>query len=156
MPDETQKTSAPGGDALPLLALLQRGLRVLTDEFVQRMGVAGVDPITPAHAIVLMHLGQESPLTVAELARRADVTRQTMHRAVMQLVDEGILTSAPGTGFPRSTRIGLTEAGERRRDLARGILDELDRELAEEVGQGVVEELRGALGRVWGRAASGG
>ncbi|MCG7310801.1 MarR family winged helix-turn-helix transcriptional regulator [Brachybacterium sp. ACRRE] len=151
MHSETQQTPATAGDALPLLALLQHGLRVLTDEFVQRMEAAGVDPITPAHAIVLMHLGQESPLTVAELARRADVTRQTMHRAVMQLVDEGILTSAPGTGFPRSTLIGLTAAGEQRRDLARGILDELDRELAEEVGQGAVEELRGALGRAWGR-----
>ncbi|MFE5775290.1 MarR family winged helix-turn-helix transcriptional regulator [Brachybacterium sp. NPDC056505] len=151
MLDETQKTSATGRDALPLLALLQRGLRVLTDEFVQRMEAAGTDPITPAHAIVLMHLGQESPLTVAELARRADVTRQTMHRAVMQLVDEGILTSTPGSGFPRSTLIGLMEAGERRRDLARGILDELDRELAQEVGADAVEVLRGVLGRAWGR-----
>lgn len=78
----------------------------------------GVDPITPAHTTVLAHLGNDTSLSIAELARRAGVTRQTMHRAVTQLVDEGLLTSSPGPGFPRSTLIGLTVACCRRREVA--------------------------------------
>ncbi|WP_329236002.1 MarR family transcriptional regulator [Streptomyces sp. NBC_00111] len=49
------------------------------------------------------HENPRTSLSVAELARRAGVTRQTMHRAVTQLVGEGLLTRAPGPGFPRST-----------------------------------------------------
>ena len=66
---------------------------------MDRLDAAGVDPITPAHAAVLAHLDNGTSLSIAELARRAGVTRQTMHRAVTQLLDEGLLTSKPGPGF---------------------------------------------------------
>ena len=91
-----------------LLALLQRGARWFSEELTERLAQAGVDPITPAHASVLAHLDDEAALSIAELARRAGVTRQTMHRAVTQLVDEGLLASKPGPGFPRSSLIELT------------------------------------------------
>ncbi|MFC7466675.1 MarR family transcriptional regulator [Actinomadura keratinilytica] len=53
----------------------------------------------------------ETALSVVELARRAGVTRQTTHRAVTQLVGEGLLVGEPGPGVPRSTLIRLTDAG---------------------------------------------
>ena len=133
----------------PLLALLQRGVRWFSDELVQRLADAGVDPITPAHAAVLAHLDDESALSIAELARRAGVTRQTMHRAVTQLVDEGLLVSAPGPGFPRSSLVELTAAGRRRRDTASGILRDLERDLAGRLGTGTLAELREKLALAW-------
>ncbi|WP_103348868.1 MarR family winged helix-turn-helix transcriptional regulator [Amycolatopsis sp. CA-128772] len=136
---------------LPLLALLQRGVRWFSEELVERLDAAGVAPITPAHAAVLAHLDPSAPLSVAELARRAGVTRQTMHRAVIQLVDEGLLTSAPGPGFPRSTLIGLTTAGCQRRDVASGILRDLEQHLESRLGPAGLAGLRDGLTRAWPR-----
>ncbi|MEW5356961.1 MarR family winged helix-turn-helix transcriptional regulator [Streptomyces sp. 16-176A] len=134
---------------LPLLHLLQRGVRWFSDELLERLKAAGVDPITPAHAVVLAHLDHEEPLSVAELARRAGVTRQTMHRAVTQLLGEGLLASTPGPGFPRSTLIGLTDVGRRRRDVALGILHDLEQDLGTQLGPAALAELRESLTRAW-------
>lgn len=132
-----------------LLALLQRGARRFSEELTERLAQAGVDPITPAHASVLAHLDDEAALSIAELARRAGVTRQTMHRAVTQLVDEGLLASKPGPGFPRSSLIELTAAGRKRRDIASGILRDLEGELADRLGTSTLAELRESLTRAW-------
>jgi DNA-binding MarR family transcriptional regulator len=134
---------------LPLLALLHRAARRWSEELVERLNAAGVDPITPAHTTVLAHLGNDASLSVAELARRADVTRQTMHHCVMRLVDEGLLTSTPGHGFPRSTLIGLTAAGRQRREIALGILHQLEAELGSELGPDALAQLRDSLTRGW-------
>lgn len=135
----------------PLLALLQRGVRWFSDELLERLAAAGVDNITPAHTNVLAYLDQGMSLSIAELARRAGVTRQTMHRAVTQLVDEGLLTSTPGPGFPRSTSIELTTAGRQRRDTASGILRDLEQDLAARLGTEAMAELRQSLTHVWPR-----
>ncbi|GGM94601.1 hypothetical protein GCM10011609_35090 [Lentzea pudingi] len=135
----------------PLLTLLQRGARWFSDELVERLAAAGVDPITPAHAAVLAHLENDTALSVAELARRAGVARQTMHRAVTQLVDEGLLVSTPGPGFPRSTLIALTAAGCQRRDVASGILLDLEQIVESRLGPAALAELRDSLTRAWPR-----
>lgn len=134
---------------LPLLALLHRTVRRLQDELVEGLAAAGVEPITPAHTIVLAHLGDGVALSVAELARRAGVTRQTMHRAVRQLVDEGLLTRRPGSGFPRTTLIAYSAAGRRRRVVAMGVLLEAERVLGERLGDAELVRLRSTLDRVW-------
>jgi DNA-binding MarR family transcriptional regulator len=134
---------------LSLLALMQRGVRWFSDQLLQRLEAEGVDPITPAHAAVLAYLEHDTPLSIAELARRAGVTRQTMHRAVTQLLDEGLLVSTPGPGFPRSTLIALTEVGRRRRDVASGILRDLEQVLGEQLGNVALAQLRDNLARAW-------
>lgn len=133
----------------PLLALLQRGVRWFSDELLERLAAAGVDPITPAHAAVLAYLDDEAALSIAELARRAGVTRQTMHRAVTQLVDEGLLASKPGPGFPRSSLIELTPTGRQRRNVASGILRDLENHLRDQLGVETLAELRESLTRSW-------
>ena len=142
-----------GGDQAsaspPLITLLQRGARWCSDELIERLAEAGVDPITPAHAAVLANLSDEAALSIAELARRAGVTRQTMHRAVSQLVDERLLASTPGPGFPRSSLIELTATGRQRRDIAAGILRDLECDLADRLGSDTLRELRTNLTRAW-------
>lgn len=132
-----------------LLTLLQRGVRWFSDELLQGLADAGVDPITPAHAAVLANLDDDAALSIAELARRAGVTRQTMHRAVTQLVGEGLLTSTPGPGFPRSSLIELTASGRQRRDIASGIIRDLERQLADRLGAAALAALRESLTRSW-------
>ena len=72
-------------------------------------------------------------------------------RAVTQLIDEGLLVSEPGPGFPRSTLIGLTDAGCRRRDVASGILHDLEQVLGGRLGPGGLAALRDSLARAWPR-----
>ena len=74
-----------------------------------------------------------------------------MHRAVTQLVEEGLLVSSPGPGFPRTTLIGLTVAGDQRRDVAVGIMRELEEVLAGRLGTAALAELRESLARAWPR-----
>ncbi len=105
----------------------------------------------PAHAAVLAHLEHDTPLSIAELARRAGVARQTMHRAVTQLLGEGLLISTPGPGFPRSTLIALTDAGRQRRDIASGVLRDLEGVLREQLGDAALAQLRDNLTRAWPR-----
>lgn len=144
MSGENQSSAGP-----PLLALLQRGVRWFSDALVERLADAGVEPITPAHAAVLAYLGDEDAVSIAELARRAGVTRQTMHRAVTQLVDEGLLANTPGPGFPRSSLIELTAAGRQRRDIASKILRDLEHDLAGRLGTATLAELRDSLTQAW-------
>lgn len=132
-----------------LLTLLQRAVRWFSDELLERLSAAGMDPITPAHTTVLAHLGNDTSLSIAELARRAGISRQSMHRSVTQLVDEGLLTSTPGPGFPRSTVIALTVVGRRRRAIALGILHDLEEVVGEQLGAGDLTELRDHLTRAW-------
>ncbi|MFD0021685.1 MarR family winged helix-turn-helix transcriptional regulator [Streptomyces sp. NPDC058382] len=116
-----------------------------------RLEAAEVAPVTPADTTVLAHLGHDVSRSIAELARRAGATRQTMHRAVTQLIDEGLLTSTAGPEFPRSTLIRLTDARCRRRDVALGILRALEEELGSRLGPATVAELRETLTRAWPR-----
>ena len=135
---------------LPLLALLHRASRWFSDALVARLAQGGNEPITPAHMTVLAHLGQGAEqVTIAELARRAGVTRQTMHRAVTQLVGEGLLTTTPGPGFPRSTFVAVTARGARRRAAAAAILRDLERQLASRLGENAVAALRQSLTPPW-------
>lgn len=141
----------PSNASPPLLTLLQRGVRWFSDELLENLADAGVDSITPAHAAILAHLDTGTALSIAELARRAGVARQTMHRAVTQLVEEGLLTSTAGTGFPRSSLIALTDAGSQRRDIASGILRRLEDVLATQLGTAALTELRESMTRAWPR-----
>ncbi|MGK4585461.1 MarR family winged helix-turn-helix transcriptional regulator [Kitasatospora sp. HPMI-4] len=134
---------------LSLLALLMQRTRWFQEELVRRLAAAGVVPITPAHLTVLAHLWDRDAVSIAELARRAGVTRQTMHRAVRQLVDEGLLSTEAGSGFPRAALVRVTGDGARRREVAARILAELEDELAAHLGAESLAALREILSRPW-------
>lgn len=53
----------------------------------------------------------ERPLTVAQIARRMGLSRQSVHATVRRLVDRGLLTFAPNEDHQRSPLVQLTEAG---------------------------------------------
>lgn len=135
---------------LPLITLLHQAGRWFSDALLARLAHSGIQPITPAHMTVLAHLGRDAEqVTIAELARRAGVTRQTMHRAVTQLVGDGLLTTTPGPGFPRSTLVAVTPQGARRRAAASAILSDLEQQLAAHLGEDAVAVLRQTLTPPW-------
>ncbi|HYH33406.1 MAG TPA: MarR family transcriptional regulator [Pseudonocardia sp.] len=54
----------------------------------------------------------ERPLTVAQIARRMGLARQSMHATVRRLVDDGLLELAANADHRRSPLVRLTPAGE--------------------------------------------
>ncbi|MBA3867024.1 MAG: MarR family transcriptional regulator [Solirubrobacterales bacterium] len=134
----------PQTDAAEALA----AVAPLATRWIERLLAQGETPLTMTQYLALRAIAREQ-ISSAELARRAGVTRQTMHRAVTQLVDEGLLVSTPGPGFPRSSLIELTAAGRERRDIASGILRDLEHALAGRLGTGTLAELRESLTQAW-------
>lgn len=134
---------------LSLLALLQRAVRWFQDGLIEGMTDAGVEPITPAHMLVLGHLRGPGPISIAELARLAGVTRQTMHRAVRQLDREGLVTVDQAPGFPRMAQVRITASGADRRACATRILATLEAELAGTLGSEATAQLRAMLADPW-------
>jgi DNA-binding MarR family transcriptional regulator len=134
---------------MPLLALLQRATRWFQEGLADQLAHAGVAPITPAHMMVLGYLRGRDPISIAELARLAGMTRQTMHRAVKQLTQEGLVSADRGAGYPRTTHMRITDAGVRRRVIAASVLAELEAELAEHLGERTTAALRAAASRPW-------
>jgi DNA-binding MarR family transcriptional regulator len=55
----------------------------------------------------------ERPLTVAQVARRMGLARQSVHASVRRLVDDGLLAFLPNEDHRRSPLVELTGAGER-------------------------------------------
>lgn len=60
---------------------------------------------------VLMTTFREGPLTISDLARRRDVSRQFMQRVVQGLVAAGYLDEAPNPRHRRSPLMAPTAAG---------------------------------------------
>ncbi|MFJ9370019.1 MarR family winged helix-turn-helix transcriptional regulator [Nocardia sp. NPDC101769] len=134
---------------LSLLALLQRAVRWFQDGLTEGMTNAGVEPITPAHMLVLGHLRSRDPISIAELARLAGVTRQTMHRAVGQLDREGLVTVDQAAGYPRTAQVRITATGADRRTRATRILATLEAELGSVLGSEATRQLRATLASPW-------
>ncbi|MTD56518.1 MarR family transcriptional regulator [Amycolatopsis sp. RM579] len=135
-----------------LVSLLRQGERWFTDQLTARMEDAGITPMTVAHTLVLAHL-DEAGASTAELARRAGVTRQTMHRAIRQLTAEGLVYLEPGTGFPRTGLVRVTQTGTERRRKAQDILADLEDELGDHLGSETVAILRSILKMPWPKDA---
>lgn len=88
--------------------------------------------------------------SVAELARRVGVTRQSMHTAVTALVTDGVLQTRVDAHDARAVVVVLTPRGRRLVQEARRELGSLEAVLAERIGADAVAALRGALACRWG------
>ncbi|MET7339205.1 MarR family winged helix-turn-helix transcriptional regulator [Nonomuraea sp. NPDC005650] len=75
------------------------------------------------------------PLTVAQIARRMGLTRQSVHALVRRLVDQGLVEFAPNADHRRSPLVQLTDAG----SAAYSILDRRQVEWANRLGARIPE-----------------
>lgn len=110
---------------------------------------SGETAVTPTEIRLFAVLDADGT-TVAELARRMGVTRQTAHQAVRGLVAGGLLEPVPDPGSGRRRPVRRTAAGERVHARVRRALDQLEAELAARIGPGTVDALRTALESPWG------
>ena len=60
---------------------------------------------------VLMILGEQTPLPIAQVARSAVINLSTMMRIVERMAKAGLVATAPNPDDGRATDLSLTEAG---------------------------------------------
>ncbi|MFE0106187.1 MarR family winged helix-turn-helix transcriptional regulator [Streptomyces sp. NPDC059009] len=124
--------------------LLGDARRWFDEGLLAAMAAAGATPVSPTQ-VQLFAVLDESGTTVAELARRMGVTRQTAHQAVHGLVATGLLEQIPDPDSARQRLIRRTAEGERAHRQAESTLGELEERLADRIGHDTVAALRAAL-----------
>ena len=75
----------------------------------------------------------ERPLTVAQIARRMELSRQSVHGSVRRLTERGLCELAPNENHRRSPLVQLTEAGE----AAYAAVDRKQVKWANQIGAGI-------------------
>ncbi|WP_371634669.1 MarR family winged helix-turn-helix transcriptional regulator [Streptomyces zaomyceticus] len=133
--------------------LLGDARRWFEEGLLAALEAAGATPVSPTQAQLFAVLDDQGT-TVSELARRMGVTRQTAHQAVHGLVATGLLEQVPDPASARQRLIRRTSEGERAHRQAGIILDRLEVQLAERIGQKAVDALRATLEAPWGSPPS--
>ena len=95
-------------DAYKLTWLVRRVFRAIAERTDDYLGDAG---LTTADRVVLEFLYPDTRLTVPEIARRYQVSRQHVQVTVNRLLDQGLLESSANPRHKRSVLIALTEPG---------------------------------------------
>ncbi|MEV5886584.1 MarR family winged helix-turn-helix transcriptional regulator [Streptomyces sp. NPDC052020] len=132
-------------ESAPNLPLLLAGAkRWFDDALTASMLAAGEQPLTSAQGQVFAFLDAEGT-TVAELARRLGVTRQTAHQAVRGLLALGLLEQVPDPASARNRLIRITAEGARVHRRAQATLTVIEGALADRIGTEAAAALRHAL-----------
>ncbi|MEU3464006.1 MarR family winged helix-turn-helix transcriptional regulator [Streptomyces sp. NPDC006733] len=129
--------------------LLAQARRWFEDALLTSMQAAGEQPVTAAQAGVFATL-DDGGTSIAELARRTGVTRQTAHQAVHSLIGMGLLEQVPDPASGRSTLIRTTAEGTRVHRRALATIAVLETVLTERIGAAGTTALRAALTAPWG------
>ncbi|OKI01249.1 MarR family transcriptional regulator [Streptomyces sp. CB02923] len=133
----------------PLPQLLGDARRWFEEALLAAMNAAGGTPVTSTQVQLFAVLDAEGT-TVATLARRMGVTRQTAHQAVHGLVTAGLLEQIPDPASSRQRLIRRTPEGEHAHHQAERLLQNLEDHLAERIGPDLAGALREALEAPWG------
>jgi DNA-binding MarR family transcriptional regulator len=132
----------PDGALLGLLLRLAN--QAYGSEVDAALVAAGFDGIRPAHANVFPFVGEDGT-SVAELARRARMRKQSMTQAVEQLERLGYVERRPDPADARSRRVFLTDRGRAVRPAAVRAGREVEARWARLVGSERIEALRATL-----------
>jgi DNA-binding MarR family transcriptional regulator len=128
----------------PLARLLGLAFDNMARELQERIKAAGFTDQRMAHNAVFAHIPPEG-ITLAELARRAGITKQAMSELVLDLEAKGYLTRRPDAHDKRTKLIELSDRGWAAMGAALAALEEMERELEQRVGASQVQSLRHTL-----------
>lgn len=124
--------------------LLREPFRLGSDELHDRIAERGHPEIRAPHGNVFQYLDDEGTST-SELARRAQVTKQSMAELVAYLERHGYVERVPD---PRDRRARLVRATARGREVyavAREVIAEIEREWTALLGAAKMRQLRELL-----------
>ncbi|TWH71812.1 MarR family winged helix-turn-helix transcriptional regulator [Modestobacter roseus] len=139
----------PGG--IPAYALARAGAAV-SDLFARQLARVGLRTHT---FFVLVHLSRDRVLTSAELARRLELTPQSMSALLRTLADEGWIERQEEVRRGQRIDVRLTEAGHAALAAAGPLLAELNRPEALGLSATEAATLHGLLERVLAHVSPG-
>jgi DNA-binding MarR family transcriptional regulator len=104
----------------PRTTELAADLRVVVGRLSRRVRSHGSGGLSPSVVSALVHIDEQGPLRLTELAAREGVSAPTMSKVVDALVAQGLAVREPDPADARATRVTLTDSG-------RSTLEELRR-----------------------------
>jgi DNA-binding MarR family transcriptional regulator len=138
-------------DRLPKRPLLALPLRLLNHAFAQEvhaaLAEAGFGDIRPRHANVFPFVPPEG-IQVAELAKLAQVRKQTMAQAVEQLEQLGYVERRPDPDDRRARLVFLTERGRAVKPVTAAAGARVEERWAKATSPEEIETLRAGLRRL--------
>jgi DNA-binding MarR family transcriptional regulator len=134
---------------LPLGPALYRAAEWFNEAFAQRLVERGWPRLSRSQAQVLLHL-DPGGVTAAELARRLEMTRQSVRELLAVMVHHGLVSLSPHPGDARSQLVHATDRAHRLGADAAIVQVEVDAILVDRVGAELVDALRAALAVDWG------
>ncbi len=130
-----------------LAVLLREPFRFMTYRLYARLAERGYGDFRVAHGAVFQFLDDDGT-SISELARRADVTKQSMAELVAHLEARGYVERIEDPRDRRSRPVKATARGSEVYALARDLSDEIEAELVGELGGAPVIQLRTLLERL--------
>jgi len=126
-----------------LLIALGRAMREQTETGLRELG------LSLRHLSALGHLGRQPGLSYSELARRAQITVQSMQATLGQLEELHAIERRTAPGRGRTAQLHLTPTGRELLDRAQGVLRDADEGLAAGLGPDDHRLLSGLLLRAF-------
>jgi DNA-binding MarR family transcriptional regulator len=127
-----------------LTFLLGMAFQLVLGEFVSRLDKLGYDDLRPVHGLVFQALGRDGA-TSTELSERLGVTKQAAGQMVDHLVNLGYLERRPHPAGGRRRMVVLTEKAMRHLALAGQTLYQLESEIAKDIDDSQLADLRARL-----------
>jgi len=134
--------SSRGSQNLGLL--LREPYRVGSEELHRRIAERGHPEVRPPHGDVFGFLDQEGT-RVSELARRAQITKQSMAELVAHLERHGYVERVADPGDRRAKLVRATSRGQEVYAIAREAIAQIEREWTERLGANNMRQLRDLL-----------
>src|SRR5215510_10444520 len=134
--------SSRGSQNLGLL--LREPYRLGSEELHRRIAERGHPEVRPPHGNVFGFLDREGT-RVSELARRAQITKQSMAELVAHLERHGYVERVADPVDGRAKLVRATSRGEEVYSIAREAIAEIEREWTERLGANNMRQLRDLL-----------
>lgn len=129
-----------------LLPLLRRAERSITSRLVERLREAGFTGLTATHGNVFPYIERDGS-RVADMARRAGVTKQTMAEFVNLLEQQGYVERRPDPADQRAKLVALTPLGADVVRVAGAAIREAEAEWESAIGSDGMARLRDLLAK---------
>ncbi|GAA2477821.1 MarR family winged helix-turn-helix transcriptional regulator [Streptomyces longisporus] len=118
--------------------------RALENRIFATLAEAGYDDVTPAQARVLQRVGPDGT-RLTELAEQAQVTKQTAGFLVDQMEKAGYVRRTPDPTDKRARLVCLAERAWAAKEIADGVVAEVEQEWEAHLGKRRMKQLREAL-----------
>jgi DNA-binding MarR family transcriptional regulator len=128
----------------PLIRLLDVAFDEFTAELTKRVAATAYSDIRVSHGCVFGTIDPDGT-RLTDLAERAHMTKQSVGEVASDLEQRGYVERVPDPSDGRAKIIRLTERGHNAQAIARGLIDDIEREWAERIGVQRIAALREAL-----------